>query len=94
MKEKRTAYRILVGNPKRKRPLRRPCGRWVDNVKMCLLETGLCGVNWIGLAQDRQRWRAILNLVMNLRVPQKAWKVPGGGKIYCLSSSAQLHKAS
>jgi hypothetical protein len=69
MGEERNAYRLLVGKPEGKRPLRRPRCRWVDNIKMDLLEIGWGGVDWIGLAQDRDRWRALVNAVMNLRVP-------------------------
>jgi hypothetical protein len=67
--EKRNVYRLLVGKPKGKRPLGRPRRRWVDNIKMDLLDIGLNVVDWIGLAQDRYRWRALVNSVMNLRVP-------------------------
>jgi hypothetical protein len=66
---KRNAYRLLVGKPEGRRPLRRPRCRWVDNIKMDLLEIGWGGVDWIGLAQDRDNWRAVVNVVMNLRVP-------------------------
>jgi hypothetical protein len=69
MREKRNGYRLLVGKPEGKRPLGRPRLRWIDNIKMDLLEKGLNVVDWIGLAQDRYRWRALVNLVMNLRVP-------------------------
>jgi hypothetical protein len=69
MGEKRNAYRLLVGKPERKRPLGRPRSRWVDNIKMDLLEIGSGGVDWIGLAQDRDKWRALVNAVMNLQVP-------------------------
>jgi hypothetical protein len=69
MGEKRNAYRLLVGKPEGKRPLERPRHRWVDNVKMDLLEIGWGGVDWIGLAEDRNKWRALVNAVMNLRVP-------------------------
>jgi hypothetical protein len=69
MGEKRNVYRLLVGKQKGKRPLGRPRLRWIDNIKMTLLETGLSVVNWIGLAQDRYRWRALVNSVMNLRFP-------------------------
>jgi hypothetical protein len=62
-------YRLLVGKPEGKRPLGRPRRRWIDNIKMYLLEIGLGTVDWIGLAQDRYRWRALVNSVMNLRVP-------------------------
>jgi hypothetical protein len=63
------ACRILVGNPEGKRPLGRPRGRWVDNVKMDLREIEWDGMDWIYLAQDRDQWRALVNAVMNLRVP-------------------------
>jgi hypothetical protein len=69
MGEKCNVYRLLVGKPEGKRPLRRPRRRWIDNIKMVLLEIGLNVVDWIGLAQDRYRWRALVNSVMNLRVP-------------------------
>jgi hypothetical protein len=69
MGEKRNMYRLLVGEPEGKRPLGRPRRRWIENIKMDLLEIGLDGVDWIGLAQDRYRWRALVNSVMNLRVP-------------------------
>jgi hypothetical protein len=62
-------YRLLVAKPERKRPLGRPRLRWIDNIKMDLLEMGVSVVDWIGLAQDRYRWRAVVNTVMNLRVP-------------------------
>jgi hypothetical protein len=67
--EKRNVYRLLEGKPEGKRPLGRPRHRWIDNNKMDLLEIGLSVVDWIGLAQDRYRWRALVNSVMNLRVP-------------------------
>jgi hypothetical protein len=67
--EKRNAYRLLVGKPEGKRSLGRPRHRWVDNIKMDLLEIGWGGVDWFGLAQDRDKWRALVNAVMNLRVP-------------------------
>jgi hypothetical protein len=69
MGEKRNAYRLLVGKPEGKRPLGRPRRRWVDNIKIDLLEIGWGGVDWIGFAQDREKWRALVNAVMNLRVP-------------------------
>jgi hypothetical protein len=62
-------YRLLVGKPEGKRPLGRPRRRWIDNIKMDLLEIGISVVEWIDLAQDRYRWRAHVNSVMNLRVP-------------------------
>jgi hypothetical protein len=58
-----------VGRPEGKRPLGRPRCRWVDDIKMDLLEIGWGGVNWIGLAQDRDKWRALVNAVTNFRVP-------------------------
>jgi hypothetical protein len=69
MREKRNAYRLLVGNPEGKRPPGRPRRRSVDNIRMDLLELGSGDVDWIGLAQNRDRWRAIVNSVLNLRVP-------------------------
>jgi hypothetical protein len=69
MGEKRNMYRLLVGKPEGKRPLGRPRYSWIDNIKMDLLEIGLNVVDWIGLAQDRYRWRALVNSIMNLRVP-------------------------
>jgi hypothetical protein len=67
--EKRNVYRLLVGKPEGKRPLGGPRYRWIDNIKMNLLEIGLSVVDWIGLAQDRYRWRAVANVVTNLQVP-------------------------
>jgi hypothetical protein len=69
MKEKMNAYRLLVGKPKRKRPLGRPRRRWMDNIRMYIGEVGWGDVDWIGVAQDRNRWRALVNSVLNLRVP-------------------------
>jgi hypothetical protein len=69
MGEKRNTYRLLVGKPEGKRPLGRPRHRWVDNIRMALGEVGYGDVDWIGLAQDRNRWRALVNSVLNLRVP-------------------------
>jgi hypothetical protein len=68
MGEKRNAYRLLVGKPKRKRPLGRPRRRWVDNIRMDLGEVEWDDLDWIGLAQDRNRWRDLVNSVLNLRV--------------------------
>jgi hypothetical protein len=69
MGENRNAYRLLVGKPEEERPLGRPSRRWVDNIKMDVLEICWGNVDWIGLAQDRDKWRALVNAVMNLRVP-------------------------
>ena len=73
MGEERDVYRVLVGKlvgkPEGKRPLWRPRRRWEDNITMDLQEVGCRGMDWIELAQDRERWRALVNAVMNLRVP-------------------------
>jgi hypothetical protein len=69
MGEKRNAYRLLLGKPEGKRPLGRPRRRWVYNIRTGLGEVGWGDVDWIGLAQDRNRWRALVNSVLNLRVP-------------------------
>jgi hypothetical protein len=66
MGEKRNAYRLLVGKPQRKRPLGIPRCRWVDNIRMDLEEVGWGDVDWVGLARDRDKWRALVNTVMNL----------------------------
>jgi hypothetical protein len=67
--EKSNAYRLFVGKPEGKRPLRRPRRRWVDNITMDLGEVGWCDVDWIGLAKDRNRRRALVNSVLNLWIP-------------------------
>jgi hypothetical protein len=69
MREKRNVYRLLVGKPEGKRPLGRPRRTWIDNIKTDVLEIGVSVVDWIVLAQDRYRWRALVNSVMNFRVP-------------------------
>jgi hypothetical protein len=69
MRVKRKVQRVLLGKLEGKRPLERPIRKWMDNIKMDLLEIGLNVVDWIGLAQDRYRWRALVKSVMNLRVP-------------------------
>jgi hypothetical protein len=66
---KRNVYRLLVGKPEGNKPLGRPRRRWVDGIKTDLVEIGWGDVDWIGLDQDRYRWRALVNAVMNLRVP-------------------------
>jgi hypothetical protein len=75
----------LVGKPEGKRPLGRSRRRWIDNIKMDLLEIGLSVVDWIGLDQDRYWWRTLVNAVMNLRILSDGYK-PGGP-----SSSAQFN---
>jgi hypothetical protein len=69
MWDRRNAYTILVGKPEGKGPVRRPRRKWEDNIKMDLREIGWDGMDWIYLAQDRDQWRALVNTVMNLRIP-------------------------
>jgi hypothetical protein len=92
--EDRNTYRLLVRQPEEKRPLQRPRQRWVDNNKMDLGEIGWGGVDWIGLAQDRDKWRALVNSVMNLRVSKNAKRLVSDLTIGGLSSSAQLQRAT
>ena len=69
MGERGGVYRIVVGKPERKRTLRRPSRRWEDNIRMDLQEVGCGGMDWIELTQERDRWRALMNTIMKLRVP-------------------------
>jgi len=69
MGEERGVYRVLVGKPEGRRPLGRPRRRWVDNIRIDLEEVGCGYMDWIGLAQDKDRWRTLVSVVMNLRVP-------------------------
>ena len=69
MGEERGVYRVLVGKPEGRTPLGRPRRRWVDNIRIVLQEVGCGYMNWVGLAQDRDRWRTLVSAVMNLRVP-------------------------
>jgi hypothetical protein len=69
MGEKRNAYRLLVGKPEGRKPLGRPRRRCLDNIRMDLVEVGWGDVDWIGLAQDRDSWRALVNSVLHLRIP-------------------------
>jgi len=69
MGEERGVYRVLVGKPEGKTPLGRPKGRWVDNIRTDLQEVGCGYMDWIGLAQDRDRWRTLVSTVMSLWVP-------------------------
>jgi hypothetical protein len=76
--DKRNAHRLLVEKPEGRRQLGRSRRRWVDNIRMDHGEVGWGGVYWIGLAQDRNRWRALVNSVLNLRVPWNAGKLSSG----------------
>jgi hypothetical protein len=67
--ENKNSYGILVGKPEEKRPLGRPRRTWEDNIRMDLREIGWSGTDWIDMAQDRDQWRALVNTVMNCRVP-------------------------
>jgi hypothetical protein len=69
MGEKRNPYRLLVEKPEGRMPLGRPRRRWLDNIRTDLVEVGWGDVDWIGLAQDRDRWRALVNSALNLRLP-------------------------
>jgi len=69
MGEEKGMYKVLLGKTEGRRPLRRPWRRWVDNIRMDLQEVGCGCMDWIGLAQDRDRWRTLVSAVMNLRVP-------------------------
>jgi len=69
MGEERVVYRVLVGKPEGKRSLARPRRRWVNNIRTDLREVGCGYMDWIGLAQDRDRWRTLVSAVMSLRVP-------------------------
>jgi hypothetical protein len=75
MGQKRNAYRLLVGKPEGSRTLGRPRRRWLDNIRIGFVEVGWGDVDWIGLAQERDRWRALVNSVLNLRVPRNAGKL-------------------
>jgi hypothetical protein len=91
MGEKMKAYRIL-GKPGGTRPLGRPRRRWVDNIKMELREIGWDGMDWIDLAQDRDHWRALVNTVMNLRVPWNAGEFLSSCTSGSFSRRVQLHE--
>jgi len=69
MGEEREVYKLLLGKPEGRRPLRRPRRRWVDNIIMDLLEVGCGYMDWIGLTQDRDRWWTLVSALMSLRVP-------------------------
>jgi hypothetical protein len=91
MGEKRNAYTLLVGKPEGKGMLRRPRCTWVDNIRMDLLELGWGDVDWIGLAQGSNRWRVLVNSVLNLRVPSNAGKLLSVPTTGGLSGGDQLH---
>jgi hypothetical protein len=91
MEETRNAYRILVGKPEGKRPLGRPRRRLVDNIKIDRV-IGRDGMDWIDVAQDREKWRALVNTVMNLRVPYNAGKSFSSCTTGSFSRRDQLHK--
>jgi hypothetical protein len=83
-----------VGEPEGRRPLGRPTRRWLDNIRIDLVEVGWGDVVWIGLAQDRDRWKALVNSVLNRRVTWNAGKLSSVQTTRDLSSSAQLHGVS
>jgi hypothetical protein len=80
-----------VGKPEGKRPLGRPRSRWVNHVKIYLRETGWDGMAWVNLTEDRDQWRVLVNMLMNLRVPQNVNRFLGSNKTGCFSKRAQLH---
>jgi hypothetical protein len=90
--EERNAYRILVGKPEGKRPLGRPRCRWANNIKMDLREIGWDGMDWINMAQDRDQWGALVNTVMNLRIPKNAGKFLSSCTSGGFSRRAQFHE--
>jgi len=93
MVEGRGVHRVLVGKPEGKRPLGRPRRRWEDNVKMDIREVG-GGGDWRELGQDRDRWRALVNTVMNFRVPQSAGNFLTSCKPVSFSRRMLLHGVS
>ena len=87
-------YRVLVGKPEGKRPLGRPSHRWEDNIKMDFQEVRCVAMDWIRLAQDRDRWWALVNAVMNLRVPYSAGNLLTSCKPVSFSKRTLLHGVS
>jgi hypothetical protein len=94
MGEGRGVYMVLVGKPEKKRPLGRPRRRWEDNIKMDLQEVGSGCMDWIELAEDRDRWRAIVNAVMNLQIPSNAGNFLAGYQPASFSRRTPLHGVS
>jgi hypothetical protein len=92
--EKSNAYRFLVGKPEGKRPLGKPRRRWVDYIGMDLGEVGWGDVDWIGLVQDRDKWKALVNSVMKPGGFIKCWETIQWLHNWWLSSSAQLYRVS
>jgi hypothetical protein len=90
MGEKRKAYRNLAGKQEGRRPLGRPRLRWEGNIKVDLREIGWGGMDWIDLAQDRDQWRALVNVVINLWVPHGVGKFLSSCITGCVSRRAQL----
>ena len=94
MGEEREVYRVLMGKPGGRRPLGRPRRRWVDNIRMYLQEVGCGYMDWIGLAQGRDRWRRFVSAVMNLRVPWNAGNFLTSCKPVSFSRSTLHHVVS
>jgi hypothetical protein len=94
MGEGKGVYGVLVGKPQGKRPLWRPRRRWEDNIRMDLQEVGCGCEDWIGLAQNRDRWWALVSAVMNLRVPKNAGNFLTSCKPFSFSRSTLLHGVS
>jgi hypothetical protein len=90
--EKRTAYNILLGKPEGKRPIGRPRRRWVDNIKIDLGDIEWDAMDWIDLAQDRDKWRALVNTLMNIRVPENAGKFLSSCTIGSFSRRTELRE--
>jgi hypothetical protein len=94
MGEGRVVYRVLVGKPERRRSLRRPRRKWEDNIRMDLWEVGCGCVDWMELARDRDRWRALVSAVMNLRVPKNAGNFLTSCRPVSFSRRTLLHGVS
>ena len=92
--ERRDVYRDLVRKPEGKRPLGRSRRRWEDNIKLDLQEMGCGGLDWIELAQDRDRWRALVNAVMNFRIPLNEENFLTGRKAVSFSRRTLFHGVS